>query len=227
MRTRASSRSTRGAALEVRGVRAVLDRLRPRRRRRIRAARPEPLAARRGRLRGPAGRARRRRQRGCRGGRRRSWSSSSTSRSLPVVDIEQAILPGAPLARQPAAARRPTSAMHGDAGAGEDGGDDEALSGNVLDADRVRRGRPRRGVRGMRGRRRGALPHLVGAPDATSSRRSRWPGRRETAGSPSARARRRRSGSRDDIARDLRASAAEGPRRGRDARRRLRRQASR
>jgi len=50
-----------------------------------------------------------------------------------VVDIEQAILPGAPLARTAGGGEEADTAMHGEAGAGERGGGEEALSDNVLD----------------------------------------------------------------------------------------------
>jgi CO/xanthine dehydrogenase Mo-binding subunit len=49
-----------------------------------------------------------------------------------VVDIEQAILPGAPLARTAGGGEEADTAMHGEAGAGEEA-DEEALSGNVVD----------------------------------------------------------------------------------------------
>jgi CO/xanthine dehydrogenase Mo-binding subunit len=59
-----------------------------------------------------------------------------------VVDIEQAILPGTPLARTVGGGEEADTAMHGEAGAGERGGDEEALSGNVLDVVAYTEGDP-------------------------------------------------------------------------------------
>jgi CO/xanthine dehydrogenase Mo-binding subunit len=59
-----------------------------------------------------------------------------------VVDIEQAILPGAPLARTAGGGEEADTAMHGEAGAGEEGGDEEPLSGNVLDVIAYAEGDP-------------------------------------------------------------------------------------
>ena len=59
-----------------------------------------------------------------------------------VVDIEQAILPGAPLARTTGGGEEADTAMHGEAGAGEHGGDEDALSGNVLDVIAYTEGDP-------------------------------------------------------------------------------------
>jgi CO/xanthine dehydrogenase Mo-binding subunit len=50
-----------------------------------------------------------------------------------VVDVEQAILPGSPLARTAGGGEETDSAMHGEAGAGEEGGEEEPHSANVLD----------------------------------------------------------------------------------------------
>jgi CO/xanthine dehydrogenase Mo-binding subunit len=50
-----------------------------------------------------------------------------------VVDLEQAILPGAPPARAAAVADEADVAMHGETGAGQAGDDGEELSRNVLD----------------------------------------------------------------------------------------------
>jgi len=50
-----------------------------------------------------------------------------------VVDVEQAVLPGAPLARTAGGGEEADTAMHGETGAGDESGVDEARSENVLD----------------------------------------------------------------------------------------------
>jgi len=50
-----------------------------------------------------------------------------------VLDLEQAIVPGSPLARVDGGQEETDVAMHGEAGAGEEGGVAEPLSANVLD----------------------------------------------------------------------------------------------